>query len=317
MNLNEETRIGYTISAKTKEIWSLQLQMTKLILDVCQKHKLRIWADGGTLLGAVRHHGYIPWDNDIDLLMPREDYDRLISLADKEFKHPYFLQCAYTDKEYYRGHAQLRLDNTSAILSYDYFKKFHQGIFIDIFCYDSIPNVLDEKWNEKLKRADEIEHILGFCNYQLSLFSNPKNALCRLRYLYYKYTNKSITLFREYEDLFRQCRWEDSDYFGCPAFDRKNAAKTTKEKYWYRQTIYLPFEDIEVPVPIDYDKVLRKQYGDNYMTPIHIVSMHGDDILFDTHKSYMEYLPELRKLRKHEFKKHKIDLFKNLLKIKA
>ena len=316
MSLNEETRLGYTISPKMKEIWSLQLQMTKYILDICNKYNLRIWADGGTLLGAVRHRGYIPWDNDIDLLMPREDYDQLISLADKEFKHPYFLQCAYTDKEYYRGHAQLRLDNTTAILSYDYFKEFHQGIFVDIFCYDSIPDILDDNWNNKLKRADEIEHILGFCNYKISIFSNPKNILFRLRYLYYKYTNQTISLFREFENLFRQCHWEDSHYFGCPAFDRLNASKTTKEKEWYRETIILPFENIEVPVPIGYDKVLSKQYGNNYMTPIHITSMHGEEILFDTKKSYKEYLPLLRKERNKEFKKKRIDTIHKLLKFK-
>ena len=248
--------------------------------------------------------------------MPREDYDQLISLADKEFKHPYFLQCAYTDKEYYRGHAQLRLDNTTAILSYDYFKEFHQGIFVDIFCYDSIPDILDDNWNNKLKRADEIEHILGFCNYKISIFSNPKNIICRLRYLYYKYTNQTLSLFREFEDLFRQCHWEDSHYFGCPAFDRLNAPKTTKEKEWYRETIILPFENIEVPVPIGYDKVLRKQYGNNYMTPIHITSMHGEEILFDTKKSYKEYLPLLRKERNKEFKKKRIDTIHKLLKFK-
>lgn len=315
MNLNEETRNGYTISAKMKEIWSLQLQMTEYILDVCKRYNLHIWADGGTLLGAVRHNGYIPWDDDIDLLMPREDYDILISLANKEFKSPYFLQCAYTDTEYYRGHAQLRLENTTAILTKDYFYNFNQGIFIDIFCYDSIPNLKDDNWYKKLKRADEIEHILGFCSFKISLFSHPKNIFSRLRYLFYKYTNKTMTLFREYENLFREYHWEESDYFGCPAFDRLNANKTTKEKKWYRQTIYFPFENIELPVPIDYAKVLSKQYGDNYMTPIRIPTLHGGEILFDTKKSYKEYLPLLRKKKNEEFKKNRIAKIKKLLKL--
>ena len=61
MNLNEETRNGYTISSKMKEIWSMELQMTKLVLDVCKKYNLRIWVEGGTLLGTVRHQGFIPF----------------------------------------------------------------------------------------------------------------------------------------------------------------------------------------------------------------------------------------------------------------
>jgi lipopolysaccharide cholinephosphotransferase len=78
----------------------------------------------------------------------------------------------------------------------------------------------------------------------------------------------------------------------------------------------LPFENIEVPVPIGYDKVLSKQYGNNYMTPIHITSMHGEEILFDTKKSYKEYLPLLRKERNKEFRKKRIDNIQKFLKFK-
>ena len=87
-------------------------------------------------MGTVRHKGYIPWDDDIDMLMFREDYDKLIELADSEFKDPYFLQCAYTEKHYYRGHAQMRYKGTTAILKGDIYQPFDQSIFLDIFVYD-------------------------------------------------------------------------------------------------------------------------------------------------------------------------------------
>lgn len=314
MDLNEETRNGFTISSKMKEIWSMELQMTKLVLDVCKKYDLRIWVEGGTLLGTVRHHGFIPWDDDIDLIMPRDDYEKLLTVADKEFKSPYFFQCAYTDTEYYRGHAQLRLDNTAAILSKDSFNTFHQGIFIDIFCFDSVPDIIDEKWNKKLRRADEIQHILGYCSYRLSVFSNPKNIFYRLLYLYYKISNKTIELFKEYENLFKGSEYKDSKYVGYPTFLRTNSERTTRKKEWFSETIYLPFEDIVVPVPIGYAEILRKQYGENYMTPIRIPPLHGGEILFDTKKSYKEYLPDLRKKKKEEFKQNRIEKIKKLLK---
>ena len=68
---------------------------------------------------------------------------------------------------------------------------------------------------------------------------------------------------------------------------------------------------------IDYDKVLRKQYGDDYMTPIHYSSLHGDEVLFDTKKSYQEYLPSLRKKKQEEFKKNRIETIKKIFKFNS
>ena len=83
----------------------IQLKIAAQVLDVCHRHGLRVWADWGTLLGAVREKGMIPWDDDIDLMMLREDYEQLIQLAGTEFRPPFFLQCVHTEQGYYRGHA--------------------------------------------------------------------------------------------------------------------------------------------------------------------------------------------------------------------
>lgn len=77
MNLEPETRNNYYISVEMKKVWAVEMQLLKKLLEVCEKHHLKIWAEGGTLLGAVRHQGYIPWDDDIDMAMLRDDYDRL------------------------------------------------------------------------------------------------------------------------------------------------------------------------------------------------------------------------------------------------
>ena len=145
MNFEEEVRRGYTISVEMKKVWKVQMDLLKKLLDVCEKHHLKIWAEGGTLLGTVRDHGYIPWDDDIDMAMLRDDYDKLVAIAPNEFNHPFFFQCGYTERIYPRGHAQLRMDGTSAISPSEAFFHTHQGIFIDIFPYDAVPDKEEEK----------------------------------------------------------------------------------------------------------------------------------------------------------------------------
>lgn len=70
--LNEEVRCGYTVTKQMKEVWAVELDMLEKLLSVCKKHDIKIFASGGTMLGAVRHQGFIPWDDDIDMMMFRD-----------------------------------------------------------------------------------------------------------------------------------------------------------------------------------------------------------------------------------------------------
>ena len=131
--LREEIRQGYLVTSKMKRVWQIEIELAEYIISLCQRYGLQIWAEGGTLLGAIRHRGFIPWDDDIDLAMKRDDYEKLLDIASKEVKSPYFFQSVATDLDYIRGHAQLRKLNTSAVLPNNIKARFNQGIFIDIF----------------------------------------------------------------------------------------------------------------------------------------------------------------------------------------
>lgn len=83
-----------------KNVWNVELDILKKFDSFCKKHGLSYFADSGTLLGAVRHKGFIPWDDDLDFVMFRKDYDKFIKLSKKEFKYPYFIQTGYNDAGY-------------------------------------------------------------------------------------------------------------------------------------------------------------------------------------------------------------------------
>mgnify|MGYP002110871112 FL=1 len=137
--LEEEIRCGYKISSEMKKVWAVQIDLLEQVKKICKNHGLKYFADSGTLIGAIRHKGYIPWDDDIDLVMMRNDYNKFMEYAKSELEFPYFLQTVYTDKDIMRAHAQLRNSKTTGYMPYEKNRPYNKGIFIDIFPLDVIP----------------------------------------------------------------------------------------------------------------------------------------------------------------------------------
>lgn len=139
--LDEEVRYGYTVTEKMKKVWAVELDLLNEFQKVCNQYNLKYYAIAGTLLGAVRHQGFIPWDDDVDVVMFREDYDKLISIASSVFSAPYDFMASGKIEHFFRGHAQLRNRMTTGILPSELKQKFsyNQGIWIDIFPLDGVP----------------------------------------------------------------------------------------------------------------------------------------------------------------------------------
>ena len=295
--LDEEVRCGYTVTRQMKELWAIELDLLNELIRVCDKNNLQIFASDGTLLGAVRHHGFIPWDDDVDVFMLRNDYERLKKYAYKDFdENKYFFQNTYTDN-LVRPHAQLRRKNTTMLIKSDYGKKHNRGIFIDIFILDSIPdNINDRKrflrklnkmWKNlqqpTFKTESKYSKFIVFC-YNASIIA-PQLCAFQIKNILFGGIQKRFERFElEVQKYNNQNCKNVCDVSMLSALNR-NFREFPIE--FYQKPVYLAFEMLEIQAPYDYDKILHLQYG-NYNEFRIGTSLHGH-IFVDTSNDYTLY----------------------------
>lgn len=286
---NEEVRCDFVVTSDRKKLWSLQLELFVELDRICQKHNIKYFAGGGTMLGAVRHKGYIPWDDDIDINMFRKDYDKFCEVATTELKHPYFLQTPMTDIDFASYHVKLRNSNTTCTTKYDTMFKYNQGVFIDIFPYDYIPDNEEEKEffyskiREYRRKLDigmrKFYHINGV------LVSDEEKREVKE---FFK-VNSFKDVYREYDELCGKYSEEPTSRVGVLAYTINGKFEHPSE--WFNEYTYMDFEMLKIPLPVEYDKYLSLHYG-NYMEIKKSGSMHGD-LIFYPDVPYTEYLKKI------------------------
>ena len=294
----EETREGFVITEDMKRAWAAQLEVLEEVKRVCGIIGIKFFADWGTLLGAVRHHGFIPWDDDMDIAMLRKDYMRFLSEAPALLEKYYEIKSVYNDPEDDTIKARI-INGRHICFEPDFLEKFHgcpYVVGIDIFPVDNITD--DKKALDKqieslrflLRTAESVPEkgsygteVLGLMKKIEKTFGIPVNYNNRLKHELKKIYDIVCSLYQD-----------ENSAEVCSMIDFAEGWDYHAKREWYEDICELPFENTTIPVPEGYDGLLQIKYGKEYMTPRNVGSSHD----YPFYKSQIE---ELRLVMQQEF----------------
>lgn len=265
----DEVRDGFYVPALMKRSWAAQIEVLEAVTRICEKHHIRWFADRGTLLGAVRHKGFIPWDDDLDICMLRDDYIRFNHIIRRELPDGFYIPESTTI-----GYRLLtRVCNGKSIcVEKEFLKKYHGFPFvagIDIFVLDYMsPDPEEEDLRKKL--AVVVYKAVTLVNDENQHTSETEELVSRIENLLHVKLDRSRSLNTQLFNLLEQL-------FGC--FPASRAKKVAFMPNWifgnvwkfplecYQNSVQIPFEYGEISVPILYQDALKVQFGEHYMVP--------------------------------------------------
>lgn len=285
----EETRWDFTISEMMKRAWAAELEVLNVISEVCDKNNLTYYADGGTLLGTVRHKGFIPWDDDIDICMLRKDYNRFIEVAPKALPDGFVLAGMYAKEKRLQDAApvsHMRVIADEEYFSFPtYLTRFHgfpyPRIGIDIFPYDYVSK-------DKIALSIQLKrfYMITFTLQNWELYKKEGLLEAQLDEI-----DKACEMKLKRDDELKHNLWLLSDsiasatplnnadgvtniqYIGDPGVDPLTYLKGNPVE-WYGKGTTLPFEHLTINAPLNYVEAVRNMYGEDYMTPVKFSSGH-------------------------------------------
>ena len=247
----------------------VQLESLKILKDidaVCRREGIRYWLAFGSLIGVVRHQGFIPWDDDLDIIMPRQDYERFLTCFDG---------CAQELEPYVpvipefglrRPFLITRVSNPEFKMVGEYGDEVDElGTFVDVYPIDGLADDMEGALGRKKAAYELTFQYLKACNFDCNNRNNGplKRFGKRIQSLLLgkpeKYQEKlmELCLERRFDDCKLCCNLGWS----------MTVDKSIYERSWFDETVRMKFEDMEVPVPVGYDAFLRSDYGDYMQLP--------------------------------------------------
>ena len=282
----EEVKCEYLIPAFMKKNWAIQLDLYLVVSEICEKYGLKYFVLFGGLLGAIRHNGFIPWDDDLDIGMPRKDYETFIAIASKELDYPFFLRTPFTDPTCL--YPVIDIVNSESTFIPKLFRRngFNMGVPVDIFPIDfcDINKVVTE-------REEILKCFLQCTNY---MKRNCKGLNERQkRDLVTYYVNDPYNSFNRLHQIASNPDYFDSEYVTiCNAITRHPLKHVWPAKA-FAKSISHRFENMEVKIPLGWEEILKTTFG-NYMEypPVSERGAKNDQLFFDPDLPYLHYIKQ-------------------------
>ena len=269
--LNGEIRDGFYVESTMKKAWAAEIEVLNEVDRICRQHDIQYFADWGTLLGTIRHKGFVPWDDDMDITMKREDYTRFCQIVQQEQGNLEIINF-HTDPEW-KDMLSRVINGRNVNYTQEHLKKYHGFPYVaglDIFPLDYVAPTEDEdkiqcsmisiveafsaNIRNNTATPEEIEQTMKDIEQMCGVKFNNLEPLAtqllklgeRLSMMYTDEESQAVALM--------------GDHAGPRPLD-------VYPKEYYSESIYMPFEYTTIPVPVGYEKILIQKYGENYMIP--------------------------------------------------
>ena len=273
----DEIKEGFLVTHAMKRCWAAQLEVYEDFANFCRVHNITFFVDSGTLLGAVRHKGFIPWDDDMDISMDRDNYNRFLTLAHEKLEPDYIILAPHLTCEWPFPFARICNSNTINGTT-KHLNKYHGFPYpagLDIFPLDPVP-----KDSGELDVQRQIVAILYKTAYMNDFPEDKKEEyeglICQIEQLCGMKFNRRTSFKNQVAKIIDQlacyCPNEDMEHFAYWG-GLWDEMKWLYKRAWYKEIVYLPFEGVQVPAPIGYEELLTAVYGD-YMIPVRDAAVH-------------------------------------------
>ena len=268
---------------------NIELEMLKKFVEICERLNLRYYLIGGSLLGAIRHRGFIPWDDDIDVGMPRKDYEKFIKEAQNYLPEYYFVQNRKTDPELLNNYTKIRDSRTTFIETRVKHRKINHGVFIDVFPIDFYPDTKIKQICFDLKKILQKYRLRGaFIIPEESKHAAHAEFFARAFSLLLRIIYPTTTSVLNAQDkLYKKEKHSTLIANLCGSWGKREILQAS----WMNETCDVEFEGMKLKAPKEYDKYLKQVYG-NYMKlpPLEKRVGHHHNEIIDLDKPYTMYM---------------------------